>query len=130
MKNKVEKVVYDCNKKTTRQDGNRIRIERNVWFCNSRVVKLATADRAKYPVNYHKTIWSQRRIRWQHMFAGKLSSQEWLYLPEERTNTTTTRKQDSYTWGASIVQILLSQYIVLWELRNKEVHRKTKEHQE
>ena len=82
-------------------------------------LEIATADRAKYPVNYHKTIWSQRRIRWQHMFAGKLSSQEWLYLPEERTNTTTTRKQDSYIWGASIVQILLSQYIVLWELRNK-----------
>ena len=93
-------------------------------------LEIATADRAKYPVNYHKTIWSQRRIRWQHMFAGKLSSQEWLYLPEERTNTTTTRKQDSYIWGASIVQILLSQYIVLWELQNEEVHRKTKEHQE
>ena len=53
-----------------------------------------------------------------------------IYLQEESTNTTTGRKQDSYTWGASIVQILLSQYIVLWELRNKEVHRKTKEHQE
>ena len=53
-----------------------------------------------------------------------------IYLQEESTNTTTGRKQDSYTWGASIVQVLLSQYIVLWEPRNKEVHRKTKEHQE
>ena len=34
-----------------------------------------------------------------------------------------------HTWGASIVQTLLSQYIILWELQNKEVHRKTKEHQ-
>lgn len=40
-------------------------------------LETATADRAKYPVNYHKTVRSQRRIRWRHnMFAGKLSSQE------------------------------------------------------
>ena len=39
-------------------------------------LETATVDRAKYQVEYQKTIWSQRRIRWRHMFAGKLSSQE------------------------------------------------------
>ena len=33
-------------------------------------------------------------------------------------------------WGASIVELLLNQYISLWELRNEEVHRKTAEKQE
>jgi hypothetical protein len=75
-------------------------------------LETATVDRAKYPVKYHKTIQSQRRIGWRHVFAGKMS-QEWLYLQEESTNTTTGQKIDSYIWGASIVQILLSQYIVL-----------------
>jgi hypothetical protein len=92
-------------------------------------LEKATEDRTKYPVKYHKAIKSQRRIGWRHLFAGKLS-QEWLYLQEESTNTTTGRKRDRYIWGASIVQILLSQYIALWELRNEEVHGKTKEHQE
>jgi hypothetical protein len=91
-------------------------------------LETATVDRANYPVKCHKAIQSQRRIGWRHIFAGKLA-QEWLYLQEESTNTTTGRKRDSYIRGASIVQILLSQYIALWELRNEEVHGKTKEHQ-
>jgi hypothetical protein len=92
-------------------------------------LETGTVDRAKYPVKYRKAIRLQTRIGWRHIFAGKIS-QEWLYLQEESTNTTIGKKRDSYIWGAAIVQILLSQYITLWELRNEEVHGKTKEHQE
>ena len=92
--------------------------------------ETAAVDRAKYQVKYQKTIRSQRRIRCLQENYNKNGYIYKTYLQEESTNTTTGRKQDSYIWGASIVQILLSQYIVLWEPRNKEVHRKTKEHQE
>ena len=36
------------------------------WF------ETATVDRIKYQVKYQRTIQSKRRIRWGHMFAGKL----------------------------------------------------------
>jgi hypothetical protein len=92
-------------------------------------LETADVDITKYTGKYHKAIKAQRIIGWRHMFAGKIS-QEWLTLQEESTNTTTGRKRDSYIWGASIVQVLLTQFIKLWELRNEEVHGKTKEHQE
>jgi hypothetical protein len=40
------------------------------------------------------------------------------------------RKRLSYVWGASLAEVLLKQYIKLWELRNEEVHGKTAELQE
>ena len=84
---------------------------------------------SKYPTQFHKAIKSQSHIGWQHIFSGKIS-QEWLKLQEQSTNATVGQKRLSYVWGASIVELLLNQYISLWELRNEEVHRKTAEKQE
>jgi hypothetical protein len=46
------------------------------------------------------------------------------------TNSTTNKKQESYLWGASIVETTLKKFIDLWETRNEEVHGKTIEQQE
>ncbi|OEU15138.1 hypothetical protein FRACYDRAFT_239817 [Fragilariopsis cylindrus CCMP1102] len=92
-------------------------------------LETGQVDISKHPIKYATAILAQERIGWRHMFAGKLA-QEWLQLQEQSTNTTSGKKRDSYIWGASIVQILLLQHINLWELRNEEVHGKTKEHQE
>jgi hypothetical protein len=68
-------------------------------------------------------------IGWRHLFGGKLS-QEWLILQEESKRKTKGHKRSSFVWGASIIEVILSQFIELWELRNEEVHGKTEEQQE
>jgi hypothetical protein len=57
-------------------------------------------------------------------------SQEWLQLQEQSTKVLIGSKRLSYVWGASIIKLLLKQFINLWELRNEEVHGKTAEKQE
>jgi hypothetical protein len=86
-------------------------------------------DSKKYPIRFNAAIKFQAMIGWRHIFAGRLS-QEWLLLQELSTTTTKIRKRHSSVWGASIVKVMLSQFIKLWELRNKEVHGKTEEQQE
>jgi len=93
------------------------------WF------ETETVDITKYPIRFHAALKSQETIGWRHLFAGRIS-QEWLILQENSTTTTKIRKRHSSVWGASIVEILLSQFIKLWELRNEEVHGKTEEQQE
>jgi hypothetical protein len=92
-------------------------------------IETETVDINKYPEKYHKAIKSQHHIGWRHMFSGKIS-QEWLRLQEQSTKVTTGHKRLSYVWGASIVEVLLKQFVLLWELRNEEVHGKTAEKQE
>jgi hypothetical protein len=86
-------------------------------------------DLRKYPQRFHKAIKTQETIRWRHFFAGKIST-EWLKLQEESTTKTKQAKQASYIWGASILEVALSRFIELWELRNNEVHGKTIDQQE
>jgi hypothetical protein len=93
------------------------------WF------ETETVEIRKYPVRFHAALTSQETIGWRHLFAGKIS-QEWLLLQENSKTITQTRKRHSSVWGASIVEIMLSQFIKLWELRNEEVHGKTEEQQE
>jgi hypothetical protein len=88
-----------------------------------------STDITKYPVRFHAALKSQEKIGWRHLFAGRIS-QEWLILQGNSTTTTKIRKRHNSVWGASIVEILLSQFIKLWELRNEEVHGKTEEQQE
>jgi hypothetical protein len=92
-------------------------------------LETETVDIDNYPVRFHAAIKSQDSIGWQHLFAGRLS-QEWLLLQEQSTTVTKVQKRHSSVWGASIVEVLLSQFIKLWELRNEEVHGKTEEQQE
>ena len=40
---------------------------------------------------------------------------------------TKNQHNQSYLWGASVVKVILSEFVCLWEIRNKEVHGKTKE---
>ena len=65
------------------------------------------------------------------MFAGHIS-QEWikLYKESKRTNTNKNQHDQSYLWGASVVKVLLLELVRLWEIRNEEVHGKTKERNE
>jgi hypothetical protein len=86
-------------------------------------------DSKNYPIRFHAAIKSQAMIGWRHISAGCLS-QEWLLLQELSTTTTKIRKRHSSVWGASIVEVLLFQFIKLWELQNEEVHGKTEEQQE
>ena len=65
------------------------------------------------------------------MFVGNIS-QEWIKLYEESVwlNTNKNQQSHSYLWGASVMEVILSKFIWLWEIRNKEVHGKTKERNE
>jgi hypothetical protein len=78
-------------------------------------LETETVDIDNYPVRFHAAIKSQDSIGWQHLFAGRLS-QEWLLLQEQSTTVTKVQKRHSSVWGASIVEVLLSQFIKLWEL--------------
>jgi hypothetical protein len=84
---------------------------------------------SKYLKRFHQEIQSQSLIGWRHLLLGKIS-QEWLKLQETSTKVTICRKRLSYVWGASLAEVLLKQFIKLWELRNEEVHGKTAELQE
>ena len=62
------------------------------------------------------------------MFAEHIS-QEWIKLFEGSicTNTNKNQQSHSYLWDASVVEIIPSELIQLWEIRNEEVHGKTNE---
>ena len=65
------------------------------------------------------------------MFSGHIS-QEGIKLHKESKLTNNAKNQQgySYLWGASLVKVLLSEFVRLWELRNQEVHGATKERNE
>ena len=92
-------------------------------------IQTKTVNVSTYSVKFHKAINTQSHIGWRHIFSGKLS-QEWLHLQEQNTKVSIGRKRLSYVWGASIIEVLLKHFILLWELRNEEVHGKTAEKQE
>ena len=92
-------------------------------------LETGTVDETKYPPRYTQAITTQNMIGWRHLFGGKLS-QEWLILQEESKRKTKGHKRSSFVWGASIIEVILSHFIELWELRNEEVHGKTEEQQE
>ena len=95
------------------------------WMENSKV------EINKFPQKYHDAMITQENIGWSHMFAGHIS-QEWIKLYKESrcTNTNKNQHNQSYLWGASVVEVLLSEFVRLWEIRNEEVHGKTKERNE
>ncbi|OEU21556.1 hypothetical protein FRACYDRAFT_235180 [Fragilariopsis cylindrus CCMP1102] len=92
-------------------------------------LETGTVDETKYSPRFTRAITSQNMIGWRHLFGGKLS-QEWLKLQEESKRKTKGHKRNSFVWGASIIEVILSNFIELWELRNEEVHGKTEEQQE
>ena len=69
-------------------------------------------------------------LKWS-VFTGHIT-QEWIKLHKQSRNTTTNKNQQgqSYLWRASVVEVLLSEFVRLWEIRNEEVHGKTKERNE
>lgn len=66
---------------------------------------------------------AQNRIGYINLFCGKLSI-HWLELFDKRTLEPGGKHQDSSLWGASILEVIIRQYIKLWETRNKEIHDK------
>ena len=74
---------------------------------------------------------TQENIRWSHMFAGHISKERIkLYEESDCSNAQNNQGRYSYLWGSSIIELILSEFIRLWELRNAEVHGKTKEKNE
>ena len=71
---------------------------------------------------------TQENIGWSHMFTGHIS-QEWIKLHKESklTNNAKNQQDQLYLWGASLVEVLLSEFVRLWEIRNREKHGKTKD---
>jgi hypothetical protein len=99
-------------------------------MCRAIAVTTGTVDETKYPNRFIRAITSQNMVGWRHyLFAGKIS-QEWLTLQEESKQKSKGHKRSSYVWGASILEVILSHFIELWELRNEKVHGKTEEQQE
>ena len=95
------------------------------WMENNKV------EINEFPQKYHDTLITQETIGWSHMFAGHIS-QEWIKLFEESmfANTNKNQHNHSYLWSTSVVEVILSEFVCLWEIRNKEVHGKTKERNE
>ena len=80
-------------------------------------------DIQNYHKDFHLTITAQNKIGWKNFFARKLT-QQWLNLHDLFSNNK-CKHSKSYVWGASIVEMTLWLMIDLWNLRNKEVYRKT-----
>ena len=83
----------------------------------------------KFPQKYHQALHSQANIGWNHLFMGRIS-QEWLQLYEDAYKksvgcTKSPHYYDGFVWGASIIEIILRQMILLWESRNKDIHGHT-----
>ena len=92
------------------------------WMENNKV------EIDKFPQKYHDAMITQENIGWFHMFLGHIS-QEWIKLHEESKVTNNAKKQHDqpYLWGATLVEVLLSEFVRLWEIRNQEVHGESKE---
>ena len=128
IKNKVEKTI--CGKTSEKIDKLKINHELTEvlcmviadWMENNKV------EINKFPQKYHDAMITQENIGWSHMFAGHIS-QEWIKLFEESGCANTNKKQhdQSYLWGASVVEVILSEFVCLWEIRDKEVQGKTKD---
>ena len=90
-----------------------------------------TVEINKFPQINNDAMITQENIGWSYMFAGQIS-QEWikLYKESRSINTNNNQYNQSYLWGASVVKVLLSEFVRLWEIRNEEVHGKTKERNE
>ena len=83
----------------------------------------------KFPKKYHKVLFPQVNIRWNQLFMGRIS-QEWLRLYENSYEkpigcTKSPHYYNGFVWGASIVEIILCQIIILWENQNKDIHGHT-----
>ena len=59
-------------------------------------LETATVDRANYPEKYHNAIQSQKRIRWQHIFAGKLVQGWGGYTYKNTKHKHADRKETRY----------------------------------
>ena len=90
-----------------------------------------TVEINKFPQKNHDAMNTQENIGWSHMFAGHIS-QEWIKLHEDSrlTNNSKNQHDQSYLWGTTLVEVLLSKFVRLWEIRNQEVHGETKERNE
>ena len=78
---------------------------------------------AKYPSTYHPALITQSHIGWRQLFMGKMS-QEWEKL-QGPTTTPQGSTRPAYLWSATVLEILITLTIELWETRNAEVHGKT-----
>ena len=83
----------------------------------------------KFPEKYHEALYSQNNIRWNQLFKDQIS-QEWLQLHKDYYKKTvgcskSPHYYNGFVWGASIVEMILRQIILLWDRQNKDIHGHT-----
>ena len=74
-----------------------------------------------FPPEMRYAVDAQNKIGYMNLFCGKLSI-HWLELFDKQTPETGGKHQDSSLWGALILEVIIQQYIKLWETRNKGTH--------
>ena len=72
------------------------------------------------PTGHHSALMAQQKLGWNQVFRGHLS-QSWEQL-QGTTVICNGKFRQPYLWSARIITYILEQVILLWEIRNSEVH--------
>ena len=118
VKNKVAKTVYD--KTLEKLDKLKTYHKLKETFCMviADWMENNKVEINKFPQKYHDALIAQENIGWSHTFAGHIS-QEWIKLFEESGCENTNKRQhnQSYLWSASVVEVILSEFVRLQEMK-------------
>jgi hypothetical protein len=88
-------------------------------------IERSPLDKALYPAEYHGLIDYQNKVGWSNMFRCRWVK-DWrrLYTQWAFTQSITRPTQAAQKWVETKGKILLSQWWVLWHLRNDERHKR------
>jgi hypothetical protein len=81
-------------------------------------------EESHYPANFQRLLAEQKTIGWGQVFQGRISL-DWALNQQYYYNWIPKVKgEDGPNWSKSILQFIFSQWNILWDTRNKEIHGK------
>jgi hypothetical protein len=79
-------------------------------------------DFSTIPDEYHQIVKDQSIIGWNHIFQGCLAKTWAQFQQQHYSGLKPVKGRDGTFWSRSIISHVFTQWIVLWEARNKSVH--------
>jgi hypothetical protein len=74
------------------------------------------------PPEYQKLLQEQNQIGWVHVFQGRIST-SWQRLQQYHySGLKPVKGRNGMSWSCSILSFVFTEWVILWEARNKAVH--------
>jgi hypothetical protein len=79
-------------------------------------------DSSEFPANYQTLIREQTMIGWKHLFQGRITT-SWQRMQQYHySGLRPVQGRDGASWSRSILAFIFSEWLLLWDSRNKSVH--------